>query len=415
MSNPELEMPDLRVPSFISIEQDDSIVKKRTVTKRKRGPKSENKPSKKKALKRTENIADDIWLDNLTKEDHDPYSKIWIGAVVDKDSGAFCVYFGPDDEKNYSQVFKRVNQLQDLDYAHVLGTLKAVEIIEGTEAPFVVTTACRDLPVALEGKGRNVYYADLVQRIRLAIQTRESQVKVRHTSERKASKEQKAAIDLAYIALNDARSSSVSVENDDVEMEPMEDVSAVSMENNVATMITSVESDVTVVKENMEAIENNEALEDSLESIENSEAIVADNEVQEVVREDNEVLKENQDAPKDNKAVLKETKGVISTIHEPAEGVIEEIVEKVDVETTIETHTETIQVDGLQQDSTGVIEVQEEVSIEEDTNIEEVIVVESSPSSLTTTPETEARSSWSSTIHSFWDTLTSPFRVRKTQ
>ncbi|KAI8333483.1 hypothetical protein EDC96DRAFT_611715 [Choanephora cucurbitarum] len=398
MSNPELEMPDLRVPSFISIEQDDSTVKKRTATKRREGLNQKNKPSKKKAFKKSENTADDIWLDNLSKEDHDPYSKIWI-----------------DDEKNYSEVFERVNQLQDLDYAHVLGTLKAVEIIETMEAPFVITTACRDLPVALEGKGRNVYYADLIQRIRLSIQAREPQVKVRHTSERKASKEQKAAIDVAYLALNDAQSSPLSEEYDDIEMEPMEDVSAVSMENNVATMNTSIESDVTVVKESMETVENNEALEDSLESIEDSEAIVADNEVQEVVREDNEASREILEAPKDNKAVLKETKGVISTIREPAEGVVEEIVEKVDVETTIETHTETIQVDGLQQDSTGVIEVQEEVSIEEDTNIEEVIVVESLPSSLAATPETEARSSWSSTIHSFWDTLTSPFRVRKTQ
>ncbi|KAI8326970.1 hypothetical protein EDC96DRAFT_533198, partial [Choanephora cucurbitarum] len=224
----------------------DSTVKKRTATKRKRGPKSETNPQRRK---------------------HSRNQK-WC----------FCVYFDQNDEKNYSEVFERSQSTPRLDYAQVLGTLKAVEIIETMGSSFCYHTACRDLP--------------------------------RHTSERKASKEQKAAIDLAYLDL-------------------------------------SINQKITCCEREHGNSENNEALEDSLE-------------IQDVVREDNEASREILEAPKDNK------------------------------------------LDGLQQDSTGVIEVQEEVK--------EVIVVESLPSSLAATPETEARSSWSSTIHSFWDTLTSPFR-----
>ncbi|KAI8366515.1 hypothetical protein BD560DRAFT_447873 [Blakeslea trispora] len=411
MSNPELEMADLRVPSFVPIDRDDQgdqsvqTVKKQIATKRKRGPKSEGKPSKKKALKRAEkhviDDVDDIWFEH-PKEEHDPYSKVWVGAVVDEDMGAFCIYFGQNDERSLSQVFNRESQLQDLDYAHVLGALKAAEVIEALESPFIINTTCRDLPAAIEGKGRNAYYTDLAQAISRIIRERPHELKVRHTSERKASEEQKIAIELAQKALNDAQIAAAPVEYGQVEAEPMETLedSVEAIENS----IEKLENDVDALEDAIEKSENLDALKDTIEAVKD----VID------TTENNEVLNHSDEAIEDNKTVLIETKEVISTVNEPVEGILEEIVEEVKVETSIETHMEAVQADETQNDITE-IEVQEEVDIEETINIEEEIVaIESSPS-LPDTPAQETRSSWTSSIHSFWDTLTSPFRARKTE
>ncbi|KAI8047521.1 uncharacterized protein B0P05DRAFT_565805 [Gilbertella persicaria] len=358
MSRKDLELKDLRVPTFIPLNSDGSSVKK-AATKRKRG-KGDPKPARKKTLKKSD-VLDDFYVFDLAPkeiEENDPFVKIWIGAVIEEDNGAFCVYFGENDERNCSQVFVRDSQLQDEDFGYVLGTLKAIEIIGTTDTPFIINTSCRDLPLAIEGKSTNAFYQDSITKIRELIQKRTSETKVRHISGRKAPEEQKIAIDLASKALIDSKQQ------------------VIPMDDQIPDM--QIEAfDTTII--NTEIITHEEPVENE----------------------------DDEDASSE-KLVLEETNETVRTVSQPSEDVQEEIVEEIKVETTIETHYEAQKVD---QDVVRVeedIKIEEEVKIEQAKEAEEVISMEGIEE--TSRPPLTTSSSWTSAFSGLWDTLTSPFR-----
>lgn len=45
---------------------------------------------------------------------------IWIGAATNEEKGAFAIYHGEKDERNYTQIYEKKDQLEDLEYAYVL-------------------------------------------------------------------------------------------------------------------------------------------------------------------------------------------------------------------------------------------------------------------------------------------------------
>lgn len=45
---------------------------------------------------------------------------MWIGAATNEDKGAFSIYHGENDERNYTEVYEKKDQLEDLEYAYVL-------------------------------------------------------------------------------------------------------------------------------------------------------------------------------------------------------------------------------------------------------------------------------------------------------
>lgn len=51
-------------------------------------------------------------------------NQVWVGAITDDNKGAFSIYFGANDERNYSEVFVKENDMQDVDYAYSLVSLE---------------------------------------------------------------------------------------------------------------------------------------------------------------------------------------------------------------------------------------------------------------------------------------------------
>ena len=54
-----------------------------------------------------------IWQEN----------QIWIGAAIGEEAGAYCVYHGESNQGNFSDIYVKENELQDLDYGYVLVSL----------------------------------------------------------------------------------------------------------------------------------------------------------------------------------------------------------------------------------------------------------------------------------------------------
>lgn len=54
---------------------------------------------------------------------------MWIGAATNEAKGAFSIYHGENDKRNYTEVYEKKDQLEDLEYAYVLVSIvyEAVE------------------------------------------------------------------------------------------------------------------------------------------------------------------------------------------------------------------------------------------------------------------------------------------------
>ncbi|CAO3611081.1 unnamed protein product [Mucor fragilis] len=213
-----LDLKDSRVPTFISFKQDkaDKSVTK-PATKRKRTAKSDTaaKPQKKKALKSVKK-AKQSFKEESVQEDNTKQPEVhhvWIGAATNEDKGAFSIYHGENDERNYTEVYEKKDQLEDLEYAYVLGALKAVRSAKSDSTPLIINTTCRDLPRAIDGKARAFHYECMANEIRDLISDREEPLSVRHISGRHAADEQKAALALALEALKASEAEKQVIEN----------------------------------------------------------------------------------------------------------------------------------------------------------------------------------------------------------
>ncbi|ORE09818.1 hypothetical protein BCV72DRAFT_52776 [Rhizopus microsporus var. microsporus] len=274
---------DTRVPTFIQFPEDDKAVskdKKKRKTTRKTEPKSKmsndgsekeapvtetkkrkrktttTKPSKKQsktAIKR-----DDIDED-FTNIQETPVveakDQIWIGAAFIDGRGSYTIYYGEDDERNFSALCGNEHRVRDLDYVYVLATAVAIEKLNSdSSSPLIIYTGCRDLPRAIsEGEGFS-HYATMIKRICESIKEKAREIQVRHVSTRHLSKEQKAAIELATKALEAPEQVPQEVEEqqpenvtDIVENVPTE---TIEIEKDTKDISISVEKEV-IVKEDI--------------------------------------------------------------------------------------------------------------------------------------------------------------------
>lgn len=200
----DLDLKDLRVPTFIPFDVDEAK-KSKKATKRKRAAQPDSKPNKRKAKKVIDKVdgpLDDFIVADAKVEKPTQENEIWVGAAVRGDYGAYQIYYGEDDERNFNGIYKKENELQDVDYAYVLGTLKAIEALKSSATPFIVNTTCRDLPRAITGRGKNFHYTDLANQIRDAIKQNEQDIQVRHLSGRTSTVEHKIAMVLAKDVLD---------------------------------------------------------------------------------------------------------------------------------------------------------------------------------------------------------------------
>ncbi|KAI7904840.1 uncharacterized protein BX663DRAFT_503752 [Cokeromyces recurvatus] len=275
-----LELKDNRVPSFIPYDSD-PVNKK--VVKRKRETKAENKPNKKVVTKKKTG-------DKITKN-KSTASQIWVGAIMDETNGAFGIYFGENDERNYSETYvKDAGNQQDLDYAYVLGTLKAIEIVKAIEYPFIVNTSCRDLPRAITGKGSFLNYEGLVDKIRDLIKERDQEVQVRHISGRKAPEEQKVAINLASEALtNHYKQCQEANKNEDKSEEDIIMTSALDV--NTDAVAVAVESPV-LIDENKNTIADSKEEEQVNDDNSKEEEMIENTHVPETTIDESASIKE---------------------------------------------------------------------------------------------------------------------------
>ncbi|KAK4520821.1 oxidation resistance protein 1 [Mucor velutinosus] len=215
-----LDLKDSRVPTFIPFKQEkaDKPVTK-PATKRKRTAKNDTaaKPQKKKALKSVKK-AKQVFKEESVQEENikpkEPEARhVWIGAVTNEEKGAFSIYHGENDKRNYTEVYEKKDQLEDLEYAYVLGALKAVKSAKSDSTPLIVNTTCRDLPRAIDGKAKAFHYECMANEIRDLITDREEPLSVRHISGRHAADEQKAALALALEALKASEAEKQVIEN----------------------------------------------------------------------------------------------------------------------------------------------------------------------------------------------------------
>ncbi|CEI89894.1 hypothetical protein RMCBS344292_04235 [Rhizopus microsporus] len=274
---------DTRVPTFIQFPEDDKTVskdKKKRKTTRKTEPKSKmsndgnkkdvpatetkkrkrktttTKPSKKQsktAIKR-----DDI-DDDFTNTQETPVveakDQIWIGAAFIDGRGSYTIYYGEDDERNFSALCDNEHRVRDLDYVYVLATAEAIEKLNSdSSSPLIIYTGCRDLPRAIsEGEGFS-HYATMIKRICESIKEKARDIQVRHVSTRHLSKEQKAAIELATKVLETSEQIPQEVEEQQaedvtniVENAPTE---TIEIEKDTKDISISVEKEV-IVKEDI--------------------------------------------------------------------------------------------------------------------------------------------------------------------
>ncbi|KAF1806816.1 hypothetical protein V8B55DRAFT_1459902 [Mucor lusitanicus] len=214
----DLDLKDSRVPTFIAFKKDkaDKSVTK-PATKRKRTAKNDTvaKPQKRKATKSVKKAKQDFKEESVQEDKikEPEVHHVWIGAATNEAKGAFSIYHGENDKRNYTEVYEKKDQLEDLEYAYVLGALKAVRSAKSDSTPLIVNTTCRDLPRAIDGKARAFHYERMANEIRNLIKENEDPLSVRHISGRHAADEQKAALALALEALKASEAEKQVVEN----------------------------------------------------------------------------------------------------------------------------------------------------------------------------------------------------------
>ncbi|KAI8975626.1 hypothetical protein BDF20DRAFT_620911 [Mycotypha africana] len=153
---------------------------------------------------------------------------VWIGAICQENQGAIGVYFGDGDKRNYGELYQRKHIHQDVDYAYVLGTLKALQIIKQSSNANTVTiinTSYRDLPTvsdhknilnrlqmytAISGKSNIIYNLDLIEQIRELIDEKQNTISVRYISGRRPLHGQKSAMEIVDNTLTEYHLNTVS-------------------------------------------------------------------------------------------------------------------------------------------------------------------------------------------------------------
>ncbi|KAG2198911.1 hypothetical protein INT47_010316 [Mucor saturninus] len=276
--NSDLDFQDTRVPSFIPFDSD-SPTRTKKLKKRKRKSQNDTQPVTKKSRKR---LPKNGTLDSfITKEVNPTKPKethIWVGAVVNSEHGAYGVYFGDNDERNFGNTFIIEKELQNSDYGHVLGALHAINSLK-TRDPIVINVSCRGLPQAITNPDKKYHYKELADQIRDKITENKRDITVRHISARSNVDEHKLALALASDTLGKLKKAS---------KELMEDKQHVK--EDVAMQDIIVEE--TVTEDNVEDIATEESmsvdftLEDSTENVTVEDTIVKDDTVEYVTTED---------------------------------------------------------------------------------------------------------------------------------
>ncbi|CEP18032.1 hypothetical protein [Parasitella parasitica] len=238
-----IDLKDSRVPTFIQFNQNSDESGTNPVAKRKRTAKSDNttKPRKKKALKSAKKVKHSFKEESIQDNIEEPIvHHVWIGAATNDEKGAFAIYHGENDERNYTHVYEKKDALEDLEYAYVLGALKAVRLSKKDKTPIIVNTTCRDLPRAIAGKAKAFHYESLAHEIRDIIDEKEQCLSVRHNSDRHANSNQKAALALAEEALDRSIHNKQEIEN----LTVGELTQAVEKETEDALVVSSTTKDV---------------------------------------------------------------------------------------------------------------------------------------------------------------------------
>ncbi|KAI7890686.1 uncharacterized protein EV154DRAFT_603050 [Mucor mucedo] len=267
--NSDLDFQDTRVPSFISFDSD-SPTRAKKLKKRKRKSQNDTQPVTKKSRKR---LPKNGTLDSfITKEVNPTKPKethIWVGAVVNSEYGAYGVFFGDNDERNFGNTFIIEDELQNSDYGHVLGALHAINSLKTIE-PIVINVSCRGLPQAITNPDKKYHYKELADQIRDKITENKRDITVRHISARSNVDEHKLALALASDTLGKLKKAS---------KELMEDKQPVK--EDVAMQDTIVEDIATE-----ESMSVDITLEDSSENVTVEDTIEKDDTVEYVTTED---------------------------------------------------------------------------------------------------------------------------------
>ncbi|KAL9557645.1 hypothetical protein MBANPS3_001295 [Mucor bainieri] len=263
------DLKDSRVPTFIAFKKDktDKLVAK-PATKRKRTAKSDTaaaKPQKRKATKSIKKAKQDFKEASVHEDTvkEPEVHHVWIGAATNEEKGAFSIYHGQDDKRNYTEVYEKKDQLEDLEYAYVLGTLKAVKSAKSDSTPLIVNTTCRDLPRAIEGKAKVFHYECMANEIRDLIHDREDPLSVRHISGRHAADEQKAALALALEALKTSEAEKQVIEN----LTVGELTHVVEEESNESEQVVNEKEDAVVVSSTSNDEQLNHIVEDAIDAV----------------------------------------------------------------------------------------------------------------------------------------------------
>ncbi|CAO0792794.1 unnamed protein product [Mucor circinelloides] len=358
-----LDLKDSRVPTFISFEQeeaDKSVTK--PATKRKRTAKNDTtpKPQKKKALKSVKKAKQAIQKEPSQEDDvkEPAVHHVWIGAATNQDKGAFSIFHGENDKRNYTEVYEKKDQLEDLEYAYVLGALKAVRSAKLDSTPMIVNTTCRDLPRAIAGKAKAFHYECMANEIRDLINDKEKLLSVRHISVRHAAEEQKAALSLALEALKASEAGKQVVEN----LTVGELTHVIEEESDESKAVIKEKEDAVVVSQTSNDEQLNHIVEDAIDA-----------------------------AAETNAETIQEA--VESALTSPASAVNKDVIVETQVETTVETTVEV-----------KVIETEVEASAAEPM---ELVEEEEAPEA--------PKSSWATVLglQSIINVLSSPFRARR--
>ncbi|KAI8641217.1 hypothetical protein BD408DRAFT_418585 [Parasitella parasitica] len=341
--NGNVDLKDSRVPTFIPFERNVDKSATNPATKRKRTAKSDNttKPQKKKTSKSVKKVKQSFKEESSQEDIEEPIvHHVWIGAATNEKKGAFAIYHGEKDKRNYTHVFEKKDALEDLEYAYVLGALKAVRLSKNDNTPVIVNTTCRDLPRAIAGKARAFHYENMAHEIRDIIDKKEQLLSVRHNSDRHATNNQKAALALAEKALDGSNQDKQEIENLTVgeltrvvekETEDATLVSSTTNEDQLNLIVegainTAAEIDAETIQEAVESAINSNAsvdkdvvVETQVEtSVETTvEVKVIENQTETSAFEPMDLVQEEAQAPKSSWATVLGLQSIINVLSSP--------------------------------------------------------------------------------------------------
>ncbi|KAI9348394.1 hypothetical protein BD770DRAFT_165552 [Pilaira anomala] len=92
-------------------------------------------------------------------------SFVWIGATLSQDdsaSGAFSVYYGKDDSRNYTEKLT-LGENQGLDYVYIMGVLRALDICKNETSALFIYTGSKILQQNIDQESE--MYSELRQKI----------------------------------------------------------------------------------------------------------------------------------------------------------------------------------------------------------------------------------------------------------